>query len=85
MYYRFESLQILDTVEEVTEDVNVEELKSGASADNKDDINVIIDYLHSDILKIKKVKTEDLDSKISEEEAVFDYDLNLKTKMYLIV
>ena len=66
---------LLDTVEKVTEDVNVEESKSGVSADNKDDINVITDYLHSDILKIKKVNSEDLDSNISEEEAVFDYDL----------
>ena len=41
---------VLDTVEEVGEDLNVEELKSEASVDNKDDINVIINYLDSDLL-----------------------------------
>ena len=67
-----------ETVEtEETEEIEeTEEVKPESSMDSNN--NPIVDYLHSDILSIKKVKFEDLDSNIAgEEETDFDYDLNL--------
>ena len=61
---------------ETEETEETEEVKPESPTDSNN--NSLVDYLHSDILSIKKVKLEDLDSNVAgEEETDFDYDLNL--------
>ena len=64
-------------IEETADPVVIEETKSELTVNDKSYNDTIIDYLNPDILKIKKVKFEELDSNIAKEETDFDYDLDL--------